>query len=368
MFISAAVTRSSAAWRWRCRAPACRTAPPPVRSLAFRHRGAERPGMAQRQQQQSRSSPSPPRRRSTTPWRSTCPIRRPASPTRRPAPASSPPIRRSSRSSPGCPSCPMDLQLRRPRPITASTPSSSPIMTARQRAVRWSLVPEHPRAALTTKDELAKKGPNALEQDLVDKLKQGPVVVAHGADHRQPRRPHQRRHQSLARRPPARRGRRPGRHRPPKPKPTAPAATSTYDPTILPDGIAISDDPLLSARSAAYAVSFTRRASEASHYSQHASSRDPRPMTPLLRHPAPAALADGRHDHRHAVHRRRHGRQHGALHHAGRHSPAAGHRHPVPRADPAGLPQRPRRPRRCPPTCRPCNALPPTPRIGCSTG
>src|SRR3546814_2000778 len=37
----------------------------------------------------------------------------------------------------------------------------------------------------------------------------------------------------------------------------------TFDPTILPDGIALSDDPLLAARSAAYASSFGRRAVEA---------------------------------------------------------------------------------------------------------
>lgn len=35
-----------------------------------------------------------------------------------------------------------------------------------------------------------------------------------------------------------------------------------FDPLILPDGIAPSDDPLLSARSAVYSVSFTRRAGE----------------------------------------------------------------------------------------------------------
>ena len=35
-----------------------------------------------------------------------------------------------------------------------------------------------------------------------------------------------------------------------------------FDPTVLPDGIALSDDPLLSARSAVYARSFTRRAEE----------------------------------------------------------------------------------------------------------
>jgi catalase len=35
-----------------------------------------------------------------------------------------------------------------------------------------------------------------------------------------------------------------------------------FDPLVLPSGIEPSDDPLLSARSAAYSTSFTRRAGE----------------------------------------------------------------------------------------------------------
>jgi Catalase len=42
----------------------------------------------------------------------------------------------------------------------------------------------------------------------------------------------------------------------------SPARDMNFDPTILPEGIAVSDDPLLSARSAAYSVSFTRREGE----------------------------------------------------------------------------------------------------------
>ncbi len=42
----------------------------------------------------------------------------------------------------------------------------------------------------------------------------------------------------------------------------SPARDINFDPTILPDGITVSDDPLLSARSAAYSVSFTRREGE----------------------------------------------------------------------------------------------------------
>jgi catalase len=43
---------------------------------------------------------------------------------------------------------------------------------------------------------------------------------------------------------------------------TSPARTINYDPLVLPEGIRGSDDPLLSARSAAYAESFRRRAGE----------------------------------------------------------------------------------------------------------
>jgi catalase len=43
---------------------------------------------------------------------------------------------------------------------------------------------------------------------------------------------------------------------------TSPIRDINFDPLILPSGIASSDDPLLSARSAAYSVSFTRREGE----------------------------------------------------------------------------------------------------------
>jgi catalase len=43
---------------------------------------------------------------------------------------------------------------------------------------------------------------------------------------------------------------------------TSPARDINFDPLILPDGIVPSDDPLLSARSAVYSQSFTRRAGE----------------------------------------------------------------------------------------------------------
>src|ERR1700722_6769444 len=43
---------------------------------------------------------------------------------------------------------------------------------------------------------------------------------------------------------------------------TSPVRDINFDPTVLPDGISVSDDPLLSARSAAYSQSFTRREGE----------------------------------------------------------------------------------------------------------
>ena len=43
---------------------------------------------------------------------------------------------------------------------------------------------------------------------------------------------------------------------------TSPARDINFDPLVLPNGIATSDDPLLSARSAAYSQSFARREGE----------------------------------------------------------------------------------------------------------
>jgi catalase len=43
---------------------------------------------------------------------------------------------------------------------------------------------------------------------------------------------------------------------------TSPTRDINFDPLVLPDGIKPSDDPLLSARSAAYSQSFTRREGE----------------------------------------------------------------------------------------------------------
>src|SRR5215471_13748262 len=52
---------------------------------------------------------------------------------------------------------------------------------------------------------------------------------------------------------------------------TSPARDINFDPLVLPAGIATSDDPLLSARSAVYSQSYTRRAGE---------QKQPSPITP----------------------------------------------------------------------------------------
>jgi len=50
-----------------------------------------------------------------------------------------------------------------------------------------------------------------------------------------------------------------------QPQDSGPCRDINYDPTVLPHGIDISDDPLLPARSAAYADSYLRRTSEEAH-------------------------------------------------------------------------------------------------------
>ena len=56
-----------------------------------------------------------------------------------------------------------------------------------------------------------------------------------------------------------------------------PCRDVNYDPTVLPHGIAISDDPLLAARSAAYAASYERRTREGAPRGAMASSHSTQP-------------------------------------------------------------------------------------------
>ncbi|HEY9131002.1 MAG TPA: catalase family peroxidase [Dyella sp.] len=131
------------------------------------------------------------------------------------------------------------------------------------RAVRWSFKPEAPFVAVD-KDKLAelnKTQPNFLFNDALTRLAQQPmrwelwVTLAQAGDPtNDATRPWPAERQqvdvgtlvleraSL--------------------EDDGPCRDVTFDPLILPSGIAASDDPLLAARSAAYARSFTRRAGE----------------------------------------------------------------------------------------------------------
>ncbi|WP_313624033.1 catalase family peroxidase [Achromobacter sp.] len=61
------------------------------------------------------------------------------------------------------------------------------------------------------------------------------------------------------------------------PQSDGPCRDVNYDPTVLPQGIAVSDDPLLAARSAAYAASYERRTGEGPPQGVSASSQSTKP-------------------------------------------------------------------------------------------
>ena len=139
--------------------------------------------------------------------------------------------------------------------------------------MRWSLLPAA-QAVPTTPDDLAKRGPDFLEQEIVDRVRRGPlhwtmvVTVANPGD-------------STA--DPSKAW--------PEDRRTAEVGTLTvqqieaeadgpcrdinFDPTVLPTGIRTSDDPFPAARSAVYAKSFDRRTAEAKDYPRTATDAKP---------------------------------------------------------------------------------------------
>ena len=133
-----------------------------------------------------------------------------------------------------------------------------------ERAVRWSLVPAAQPVAVPP-EELAKRGPNFLEDEIAERIKSGPlrwtmvVTVANPGD------------------PTADPSKAwPGDRRKVEvgtltvreivPEADGPCRDINYDPTVLPNGMATSDDPFPAARSSAYRVSFDRRAAEEKDY------------------------------------------------------------------------------------------------------
>ena len=133
-----------------------------------------------------------------------------------------------------------------------------------EHTVRWSLLPAAQPVPITP-DELAKRGPNFLEQEITQRVASAPqkwtmiVTVANAGDPTaDPSRawPADRRSVEV------------GTLIVQKIEPEAdgPCRDINFDPTVLPSGIQVSDDPFPAARSAAYRVSYDLRTAEAKDY------------------------------------------------------------------------------------------------------
>jgi len=133
-----------------------------------------------------------------------------------------------------------------------------------QHVVRWSLLPAAQPVAVST-DELAKRGPNFLEQEIAQRVAGAPqrwtmvVTVANPGDPTaDPTKawPADRRSVEVgtlvAQQVEA--------------EPDGPCRDINFDPTVLPPGMRTSDDPFPAARSAAYAKSYDLRTAEAKDY------------------------------------------------------------------------------------------------------
>jgi catalase len=130
--------------------------------------------------------------------------------------------------------------------------------------IRWSLIPAAQPVPVTP-EELAKRGPDALEQEITQRVAAGPqrwslvvTVASPGDPTADPNKawPADRRTvevgtltvQQI------------------QPERDGPCRDINFDPTVLPGGITTSDDPFPAARSAAYSVSYNKRTAEASSY------------------------------------------------------------------------------------------------------
>ena len=130
--------------------------------------------------------------------------------------------------------------------------------------IRWSLVPAA-QAVPISPDELAKRGPDFLEQEITQRVAAGPqrwslvVTIANPGDPTaDPNKawPADRRTvevgtlivQQI------------------EPERDGPCRDINFDPTVLPAGITTSDDPFPAARSAAYSRSYNSRTAEEKYY------------------------------------------------------------------------------------------------------
>lgn len=145
--------------------------------------------------------------------------------------------------------------------------------TGAEHVVRWSLLPAAQPVPIS-QDDLAKRGPNFLEQEIAERVGRGPqqwtmaVTVANPGDPvADPSKawPENRRTVVV--------GTLIVQHV--EAEPNGPCRDINFDPTILPTGIRTSADPFPAARSAAYAVSYDRRTAEASDYPRTAMGTKP---------------------------------------------------------------------------------------------
>jgi catalase len=142
-----------------------------------------------------------------------------------------------------------------------------------EHVVRWSILPAAQAVPLSQAD-LAKRGPDYLEQEIAERVHAGPqtwtmvVTVANPGDPTaDPSKawPQDRRSvevgklivQQI------------------EPEADGPCRDINFDPTVLPDGMRTSDDPFPAARSSAYRVSYDLRTAEAKDYPRSATDAKP---------------------------------------------------------------------------------------------
>lgn len=142
-----------------------------------------------------------------------------------------------------------------------------------EHAVRWSLLPAA-RPVPVSPDDLAKRGPNFLEQEIAERVRGGPlswtmvVTVANPDDPTaDPSKawPEDRRTVDVGTLTVQRI----------EPERDGPCRDINFDPTVLPVGIRTSDDPFPAARSSVYAKSYDRRTAEAKDYPRTATGANP---------------------------------------------------------------------------------------------
>jgi catalase len=142
-----------------------------------------------------------------------------------------------------------------------------------EHVVRWSLLPTAQPVAVSP-DELAKRGPDFLEQEIARRVASAPqrwtmvVTVANSGDPSgDPSKPW----------PADRRTIEVGTltAQQVQAEPDGPCRDINFDPTVLPSGMRTSDDPFPAARSAVYAKSYDLRTAEAKDYPRTATGAKP---------------------------------------------------------------------------------------------